>query len=108
MPGIARKSGTDPVNTVHGAVGGRNCNAAPTTVATDAGSDNVFVNGIGVVRQDDAVVSHNNGSACSSHAPGLASCSPNVFVNGKGIGRLSDTYACGAQITGASGNVFAN
>jgi uncharacterized Zn-binding protein involved in type VI secretion len=108
MPGIARKGGTDPVNTVHGAVGGRNCNAAPTTVATSGGSGNVFVNGIGVVRSGDAVASHNNGSACSPHAPGLASFSGNVFANGLNIGRLNDTYGCGAQITGASSNVFAN
>ena len=108
MPGIARKSGTDPVNTVHGAVGGNNCNAAPTTVATSGGSGDVFVNSIGVVRSEDAVASHNNGSACSTHAPGLATFSANVFANTKNIGRLNDTYGCGAQITGASGNVFAN
>ena len=60
MPGIARDHGTDSVNTVHGAVGGSRCNAAPTTVATDAGSANVFVNGIGVVRSGDAVQSHHN------------------------------------------------
>ena len=108
MPGIARKSGTDPVNTVHGAVGGNNCNAAPTTVATSGGSGDVFVNSIGVVRSGDAVASHNNGLACSTHAPGLATFSANVFANTKNIGRLNDTYGCGAQITGASGNVFAN
>jgi uncharacterized Zn-binding protein involved in type VI secretion len=108
MPGIARKSGTDPVNTVHGAVGGTQCNAAPTTVATSGGSGDVFVNSIGVVRSGDAVASHNNGSACSTHAPGLATFSANVFANTKNIGRLNDTYGCGAQITGASGNVFAN
>jgi uncharacterized Zn-binding protein involved in type VI secretion len=108
MPGIARKGGTDPVNTVHGAVGGKRCNAAPTTVATAAGSGNVFVNGIGVVRSGDAVQSHNNGSACAPHAPGLASFSGNVFANGLNIGRLGDTYGCGAKITAASSNVFAN
>ena len=108
MPGIARKSGTDPVNTVHGAVGGNNCNADPTTVATSGGSGDVFVNSIGVVRKDDAVASHNNGLSCSTHAPGLASFSGNVFANGLNIGRLDDTYGCGAKITGASANVFAN
>ena len=108
MPGIARKSGTDPVNTIHGAVGGNQCNAAPTVVATSGGSGDVFVNSIGVVRKDDAVASHNNGSACSTHAPGLATFSGNVFANGLNIGRLNDTYSCGAKITGASVNVFAN
>ena len=108
MPGIARKSGTDTVNTVHGATGGSRCNIAPTTTATSGGSSNVFVNGIGVVRDGDAVASHNNGSACITHAPGLASFSSTVKVNGKGVGRLNDTYSCGAKITSASGNVFAN
>lgn len=108
MPPVARKSGTDTVNTVHGAVGGNRCNSSPTTVATDAGSSNVFCNNIGTVRLTDAVQSHNNGSSCSAHAPGLASASPNVFVNNKAIGRLGDTYGCGATITSGSSNVFAN
>ena len=108
MPGIARDHGTDSVNTVHGAVGGSRCNAAPTTVATDAGSANVFVNGIGVVRSGDTVQSHHNGSSCANHTPGLATFSGNVFANGLNIGRLGDTYACGAKITSASSNVFAN
>jgi uncharacterized Zn-binding protein involved in type VI secretion len=108
MPGIARKGGTDSVNTVHGATGGIRCNASPTTVATSDGSSNVFVNGIGVVREGDVVQSHNNGSACSTHAPGLVSFSANVKVNGKGVGRLNDTYGCGAKITSASSTVFAN
>lgn len=106
MPGVARKSGTDSVNTVHNAVG-KGCNVAPTTTATDAGSDDVLINGIGAVREGDAVASHIF-PGCSSHAPGLATFSSNVFVNGKRIGRLNDTYGCGAKITSASSNVFAN
>ena len=108
MPGIARKSGTDTVDTVHGATGGNNCNAAPTTTATDEGSLDVFVNNKGVVRSTDKVTAHNNGSSCATHTPGLATFSLNVFANTKNIGRLNDTYGCGAQITSASTDVFAN
>jgi len=108
MPGIARKAGTDSVDTVHGATGGNRCNAAPTTTSTDAGSSNVLVNGIGVVREDDVVTAHNDGSSCVTHTPKLASFSSTVKVNGKGVGRLNDTYSCGAKITSASGNVIAN
>jgi uncharacterized Zn-binding protein involved in type VI secretion len=107
MPAVARKGGTDTVDTVHGATGGRNCNASPTTTATDGGSGNVFVNSIGVVREGDAVAAHNNGSSCSAHAPGLASFSSNVFVNGLKLGRQNDAYGCGATITSGSSNVFA-
>jgi uncharacterized Zn-binding protein involved in type VI secretion len=106
MPGVARKSGADAVNTVHNAVG-KGCNVAPTTTATDQGSDDVFVNGIGVVRESDAVARHVF-PGCSTHAPGLATFSGNVYVNGKRIGRLNDTYGCGARITTSSSNVFAN
>jgi len=106
MPGIARMSGTDSATTVHPAVG-KNCAVAPTTTATDGGSGNVFVNGIGVVRSGDPVASHTF-PGCGHHTPGLASFSGNVFANGKNIGRLGDTYGCGATITSASGNVIAN
>jgi uncharacterized Zn-binding protein involved in type VI secretion len=108
MPAIARKNGTDTVNTVHGATGGRNCNASPTTTATSGGSVNVLVNEIGVVREGDVVAAHNNGSSCSTHAPGLTSFSGNVYANNKKIGRIGDAYSCGATITSGSPNVFAN
>ena len=108
MPAVARKDGTDTVDTIHGATGGNKCNASPTTTVTDGGSDNVFVNEIGVVREGDAVSAHNNGTACSTHTPGLASFSANVYANGLKIGRMDDTYGCGAKITSGSSNVFAN
>ena len=114
MPAVARKSGTEPVNTVHVSVGDANplddcaCDAAPTIVATAAGSGNVFANSIGVVRAGDAVQGHTIPCGCAVHAPGLASFSPNVFANNKGIGRLGDTYGCGAVILSGSPNVIAN
>jgi uncharacterized Zn-binding protein involved in type VI secretion len=104
MPGVARKG--DPVNTVHGAVGGRRCNAAPTTTSTNESSGNVFVNGIPVIRAGDAVTAHNNGSSCAPHAPGLASFSATVFVNGRNLGRIGDAYGCGATIVSGSADVI--
>jgi uncharacterized Zn-binding protein involved in type VI secretion len=106
MPGIARSAGADAVNTVHNAVG-KDCNVAPTTTATAAGSGDVFVNNIGAVRQGDAVASHIY-PGCKQHAPGLSGGSGSVFVNGKAVGRLGDSYGCGAKIISASGSVFAN
>jgi len=106
MPGIARMSGADSATTSHPAVG-KKCAVAPTGTATSGGSGDVFVNGIGVVRNGDPVASHTF-PGCGSHTPGLASFSGNVFANGLNIGRLGDTYGCGATITSGSGNVIAN
>ena len=113
MPAVARKSGTDSVNTVHVSIGDLDteddciCDAAPAIIGTDAGSGNVFANGIGVVRLGDAVQVHTTPCNCAPHAPGLAVGSLSVFANGKNIGRSGDTYGCGALILSGSGNVFA-
>jgi uncharacterized Zn-binding protein involved in type VI secretion len=110
MPEAARGDGTETVNTIHPAVGDLNpddgiaCDAAPTTTSTNACSDKVFVEGIGVVRQDDAVTAHTFPS-CSTHAPGLVSFSSKVKIQGRGAGRKGDTYGCGALITSGSGKV---
>lgn len=114
MPGIARKSGTDTVNTVHVSVGdaaggdGSICDAAPQTIVTSQGSNNVFVNNIGAVRKTDLEQAHTIPPVCATHATGLATHSPNVFVNNLEVGRLGDSYNCGATITSSSTNVFAN
>ncbi len=101
MPAIARKSGTDAVSINHPTCQG--------STATNAGSGDVLVNNVGVVREGDVVESHTHSPpACPQHAPGLSSFSSNVFVNGKGIGRLGDSYGCGATISSGSSNVFAN
>lgn len=102
MPGIARKSGTDTVASPDGT--GFNC-ASPTTQATAAGSDDVIVNGIGAVRQSDAMKTH-PAPGCGPHAPTLSSFSSTVIVNGKGVGRLGDSYN-GHSITSASTDVIA-
>ena len=101
MPAVARKNGVDAVSINHATCQG--------STVTAAGSSNVFVNNIGVVRKDDVVESHTFAPpACPSHAPGLVSFSTNVFVNSLNIGRLGDQYGCGASISSGSSNVFAN
>jgi uncharacterized Zn-binding protein involved in type VI secretion len=114
MPLVARKNSVDIVNTVHVSVGdadpddGIACDAAPQVIATDEGSSDVFVEGVGVVRKDDKEQSHTF-PGCATHQTGLATHSPNVFANGKPIGRLNDTYNCGAKITNVTqSTVFAN
>jgi len=102
MPGVARKSGTDTVASPDGS--GVGC-ASPTTQATDIGSDDVIVNGIGAVREDDAMNTH-PGPGCSDHAPTLSTFSSTVIVNGKGVGRLDDSYN-GHIISSASTDVIA-
>lgn len=101
MPAIARNSGTDSVSINHPTCQG--------STVTAAGSGDVFVNNIGVVRSSDAVESHTFAPpACPSHAPGLDSFSANVFANNLNIGRLGDSYGCGATISSGSPDVFAN
>lgn len=111
MPEAARGNSTETVDTVHPAVGDLNpddgiaCDAAPTTTSTNACSAKVFVEGIGVVRQDDAVSSHTFPS-CATHSPGLTSFSSKVKIEGKGAGRKGDSYGCGAIITSGSSKVL--
>ena len=102
MPGVARKSGTDTVASPDGT--GAGC-ASPTTQATDAGSNDVIVNGIGAVRQGDVMKTH-PGPGCGPHSPALSSFSSTVIVNGKGVGRLGDAYN-GHVISSASLDVIA-
>jgi uncharacterized Zn-binding protein involved in type VI secretion len=121
MPAVARMSGTDTVACTDGAVGsscGKNVHHwdTPTTQATDAGSSNVFINGIGAVRQGDVMKTHPDGVPCVSspvnHAPALSTFSSNVFVNGKALGRVGDKFDSDGHkdhtISSGSPNVFAN
>lgn len=106
MPEVARGNGVDSVNTVHPAVGTIDigCDASPTITATDVCSGDVFINGIGVVREGDAVESHTFPS-CTTHAPPLTTFSGTVKVNNKGVGRKGDIYGCGAEIVSGSSDV---
>lgn len=105
MPEVARKDGVDQVNTVHNSIGS-NCAVAPTTIATDKGSDDVFAEGTGVVRVGDAVQVHNV-PGCTPHAPPLAVGSGTVFANGQPVGRLGDTYGGGEKLLTGAPTVFA-
>ena len=123
MPAVAKKSGSSAVRATDGAQGTLcgtrpsrwNWNS-PTTQASAAGSDNVFAENIGLVRKDDAMVSHPDGTPCTTspifHAPTLSAYSPNVFVNGKPIGRIGDLYNSDGSydhaIISGAGTVFAN
>lgn len=99
MPAVARKDGTDSIDTNH------DCDA---TTVTDQGSSDVFVNGIGAVRAGDLCQVHLvlSDDYCIPHTVPLSSYSSTVFVNGKGVGREGDFYN-GHELTSGSGNVFA-
>jgi len=121
MPAVARMSGTDTVACTDGAKGASCAKNkwhwdSGTTQATDAGSANVFINGIGAVREGDIMKTHPDGVPCVgspvNHAPALSTFSSNVFVNGKALGRLGDKYDADGHmdhtISSGSPNVFAN
>ena len=67
-----------------------------TTQKSDAGSSDVFAEGTGVVRKDDAMKAHANGDLCvataTNHAPTVSTHSATVFVKGKEIARIGDKY----------------
>ena len=76
----------------------------------DGGSTNVFVNGIGVSRQDDNNTSHllpPDVPPCPSHSAPITTGSTTVFVNGKGCGRVGDAITGCTSVSEGSSNVFA-
>jgi uncharacterized Zn-binding protein involved in type VI secretion len=99
MPAVARKSGFDSVQSPDGnpappcgpPTDPPSC-LAPSVQATDAGSSTVTINGIGVVRRGDAMLSHPFGCFCSAHAPALSTASAHVTVEGRGLARVGDAY----------------
>lgn len=123
MPSVAQKDGVSTVSATDGAKGSLcgtkpsrwNWNT-PTTQVSAAGSNNVFVENIGVVREDDAMVSHPDGNPCTTspinHAPTLSTYSPNVYANNKRIGRIGDKYNSDGHynhtISSGASTVFAN
>jgi uncharacterized Zn-binding protein involved in type VI secretion len=68
-------------------------------------SNNVFVNGLGVHREDDGWASHCCGIPC--HSSILEAGSSKVYVNGKQMCRIGDPVECGSIVAQGSGNVFA-
>lgn len=90
MPAVARG---DMVDTVASEDGSGPCCATPATHATLECSETVFVNGIGVVRQDDIMVPHLAPvPCCDEHSPPMVVCSTLVFVEQKGLARKDDIY----------------
>ena len=127
MPGVALKDEVSLVECTDGAVG-TVCAVEPgtgtpikwywntdTTQKSDAGSSDVFAEGTGVVRKDDAMKSHPNGDPCvasaTNHAPTVSSYSSTVFANGKNIARIGDKYNSESEqdhvITTGATTVFA-
>ena len=100
---VARMSSTDTVAAPDGA---GVCCVDPSVQSTDQGSGDVRVNGIGVVRISDAMITHlYPGTCCNPHAPILTTSSTTVRVNGRGLGRLNDLYV-DHKISSGSPNVF--
>jgi uncharacterized Zn-binding protein involved in type VI secretion len=98
MPLIARKAAVDTVDSPDGSPGtpcpdGRPKCDAPSTQYTAAGSSDVFIMGVGVVREGDAMIAHQYvPCGCPSHAPVLTTFSSRVYANGLRIGRVGDAY----------------
>lgn len=76
----------------------------PTRPNIEASAD-VFVNGIGWHREDDAWMIHCCDISC--HGSYLLSGSSSVFVNGKEAARIGDPVACGSVCIEGSPDTFA-
>ncbi|WP_082830726.1 PAAR domain-containing protein [Pseudovibrio sp. W74] len=69
-----------------------------------AGSPDVFVNQIAVVRVGDSVAPHGC-KKCPSHGRSMSAGSGTVFVNGRAVCRVGDAVACGGSASVGSGDV---
>tara|TARA_X000001382_G_C3147349_1_gene171723 strand:+ start:819 stop:1109 length:291 start_codon:yes stop_codon:yes gene_type:complete len=73
-----------------------------------AGSTDVFVNNIGISRQDDNNTSHLLPPVpCPSHAAPITTGSTTVFINGKGCGRVGDGITGCTSVAAGSSDTFA-
>ena len=99
MPKVARGDSEDDVSCNHPCLG---------TTKTNGKSDNVFVNNIGIHREDDNTVTHVSGVdspiCVSTHAPIIAIGSTTVFANNKGVARVGDAYNASDTVSTASSN----
>lgn len=95
MNNVARGNGVDNVTTNH------LCDVITTT---EECSSKVYVEGTGVVREDDYNRLHTYpvGQSCVNHKVMLSSFSNKVFVESKGIGRKGDLYGTEEISTGSS------
>ncbi|MBL8563802.1 MAG: PAAR domain-containing protein [Gemmobacter sp.] len=95
-----------PVATRLGDTGsGHGCHFPPTPAIEASG--NVFVNGLGAVRQGDHYGAHGCPSCpAPAHPRSLSGGSGTVFINGKPAGRVGDAIGCGGAAAAGSGDVF--
>lgn len=113
MPNVARKASVDTVDCVDGTPGtpcdggSKSICDSPSIQATDAGSSDVFVEGIGVVRIGDPMIPHPAPvCGCGPHAPPLTVASAYVYANGLRIGRIGDLYSGGHVISSGASTVI--
>jgi len=71
------------------------------------GSQNVFVNGIPVIRLGDPYAAHGC-AVCVPHGAVLQAGSTMVMVNNRPIGRVGDPLSCGSLVQVGSPNVEAS
>lgn len=102
MPEVARGDGVDTVDSLTGS--GFNC-ASPLTTATDVCSATVFVEGTGVVREDDRVKAHPK-TGCGTDTSVITTFSATVYIEGKRVARKGDNYTSDNTITSGSATVF--
>jgi len=69
----------------------------------NAGSSDVFINGIGASREGDVSTSHCCGVPCHT---GVMAGSNTVFINGKSAQKVGDPVDCGSTQSGGSPDVF--
>lgn len=102
MPAVVRGDEKDSVDSPDGT--GDQCKS-PTPQKTKECSTTVFVNGIGVVRDGDAMIKH-NGSGCTEHAPKMqVKLNTKVFADGKLIAIVGDEYEDKHVTSSGSDNV---
>lgn len=78
----------------------------PPTVS-NAGSGDVFVNGVGVHRVGDSGAIHCDiKKPYPCHIPVASKGSDTVYVNGNSMMRIGDDYDCGDVVASGSNNVF--
>jgi uncharacterized Zn-binding protein involved in type VI secretion len=98
----ARGNGVDDVYSKTGTK--KNCRR-PRMTKTDQCSPDVFINGVGAVREGDRVALH-PAQGCGPDLSVLTKGSSTVFVNGKAAGRIGSQYTGDNTITTGSKNVF--
>jgi uncharacterized Zn-binding protein involved in type VI secretion len=96
MPGVTRKN--VDASTGHGGY--------PSRPNTPNGSNDVIVNGYGVVRIDDAWPSHTDPGPPDTHSGSQNGGSSTVIANGKGVARIGDSISCGDSVGAGSSDVI--